>query len=230
MTQMKGRGILAALIVGAVAEYFLDPQLGRRRRALAGDRVSHVRAALPRHARAVVRKARGQLKGARYSFPGFADGAGEADVLDDVGLKQRVESELGANSSLRLPALNFDAVDGIVRIRGQAPDARTAQEIVEKTARVSGVRAVVSLMRLADGTPAGGMAGDLEYLDAGPRAKTHGVALKEKLLQRWPSLSDDDIVESNGHLGRLVATITARTGEPPNEVRVAIEEMLLAAV
>jgi uncharacterized protein YjbJ (UPF0337 family) len=229
MTRIKGQGILAGLIVGAVVEYFLDPQLGRRRRALAGDRASHLRAVLPRHARGVVRKVSGRLKGVRYSLRGVVDGHG-AEALDDVALKHRVESELGTDSDLRMPGVNFDAVDGIVRIRGQASDARTAQEIVERTAQVSAVPAVVSLMRLADGTPAGGMAGDLEYLDTGPRAKTHGDALRGKLLERWPSLSDDDILESNGHLGRLVATITERTGEPSDEVRVAVEEMLLAAV
>ena len=57
------------------------------------------------------------------------------------------------------------------------------------------------------------MAGDLDCLDAGPRARLHGEALRDMLLMHWPSLTDSDILDSEAHLGKLAATISKHTGE-----------------
>jgi hypothetical protein len=85
-------------------------------------------------------------------------------------------------------------------------------------------------MRLPDGTPAGGMAGDIELIDSGPRAAVHGEAVRQAILARWPQLSDADILASEGHVGKLSAQISQRTGDPQSTVRVELEEILLSAV
>ncbi|MGE3598179.1 MAG: hypothetical protein AB7N70_21755, partial [Dehalococcoidia bacterium] len=90
------------------------------------------------------------------------------------------------------------------------------------------VRAVVSLMRTPDGMSAGGTAGDPAAL-AEPSGTVHVQALRDQLVARWPALSEADILASEGHLDRLVETVTARTGQSKAQVRATLEQILLAA-
>ena len=220
------RTILTSAALGAAAAILLDPQSGGRRRALVRDKLRHYVAVFPRRLGGDLDLAGGHMKGAIYHV--FHPLAGcQAELVDDVDLKHRVESELGRDEHLPLSALNFDAIDGIVRVRGTVAEASTARQIVEETAGVDGARAVISLMRLPDGTPAGGMAGDIELIDAGPRAAVHGEAVRQAILDRWPSMNDAAILASDGHLGKLSAQISERTGEPKDAVRVDLEEILI---
>ncbi len=230
MAAKTGKALLAGVAAGALVGYFLDPQTGRRRRALARDQVVHLRAVLPRDVSGAGQRLAGSCRGAWHAVAGLTSGCRESAPVDAATLTQRVESELGPDPMLRMTQVNFDAADGVVRVRGQAADERMAERIVQRTAEVPGVRSVISLMRLPDGTPAGGMAGDLDYLDAGPRALLHGEALRDAMRERWPAVTDSDILASDGHLGKMTAAIAARTGEAPEAVRVALEEILLEAV
>jgi hypothetical protein len=54
-------------------------------------------------------------------------------------------------------------------------------------------------------------------------------ALRRQLIERWPSLTDDDILASKGHIEPLAEAISRRTGQPESEVRAALDGLLLAA-
>jgi hypothetical protein len=131
---------------------------------------------------------------------------------------------------MSLGALNIDADEGTVRIRGTVPDEPAAREIVEKAAAVPGARAVVSLMRTPDGRFVGGRAGDASVLEARPRAAIHGEKLRQALTTRWPSLTDLDIVASEGHIGHLALLICARSGEPEEQVRAELDAIVQSSI
>jgi hypothetical protein len=230
MHRFQLRAVLAGVAAGASAIFFLDPKSGARRRALVCDQFRHQSSVLPRYVVRGTRAAAGPLRGALHGIRGALATCQPEPAIDDAELKHRVESELGRHSNVPLGELNIDAADGIVRIRGTAPHAQTAESIVNETAKVHGVRAVISLMRMSDGTPVGGMAGDIALIDARPRAELRAEAVREALMQRWPLLTDADILATEGHVGKLCDRICSETGAAREAVRVELEGILLAAV
>jgi hypothetical protein len=217
------------MVAGGLIGFLCDPRSGARRRAVTRDKLGKYSRQTARALRGWTRGSDGRLRGALHDLAGHVPGhAAEASPDTDTFIKQRVESELGHAAHLPLHAVNFDAVEGIVRVRGTVPDADCAEEIVARAAAVEGVRAVVSLMRAPDGTPVGGSAGDETALTGDPLGVVHSRALRERLIARWPVLDDAAILASDGHVDRLAETIGARTNEPAEEVRAALDEMLLA--
>jgi hypothetical protein len=49
-------------------------------------------------------------------------------------------------------------------------------------------------------------------------------------MERWPQLSDADILASDGHIGRLTELICSRTGQDERTVRAAVDDILLTTV
>lgn len=229
MGQATLRTFLLGALIGATTALLLDPRSGARRRALTRDKAGKYTRITGRWVRGRTRVTGGHVQGMMHDLAKRAPGYAPPSPPDtDTFIKQRVESELGHATHLPLHLVNFDAADGIVRIRGTVPDASSAEEIVARSAAVEGVRAVVSLMRTADGAAVGGTAGDPAAL-AEPAGMVHSQALRDQLLTRWPMLSNADILASDGHIERLAETVAARTGQPPAEVRAELDHMFLAA-
>lgn len=229
------RPLLAAFFTGlgagGTAALLFDPRMGRRRRALARGKLGRygrqVARGVVRSARGVAGPAQGFCHTAEKRLPGY-----EPAVMPDTHefVKHRVETALGREPGLPMSAVNVDAADGIVNIRGTVPDAETARRMVDQAAAVEGVRAVISLMHLPDGTPIEVTAGDLIALNGPPIAITHGEAVLNRLLQRWPNLTDADILASSGHVGTLTRYICRRTGEPEERVRADLDYLLIPAM
>jgi hypothetical protein len=229
MSRIAVRTLVTGALLGAAAAYLFDPRSGARRRAVTRDKAGKYARGARRWIRGRARVTSDHAQGIRHELVKHAPGYTPAPTPDtDTFIKQRVESELGHATNLPLSLVNFDAADGIVRIRGTVPDAAGAEAIVSQTAAVEGVRAVVSLMRTPDGTAVGGTAGDPAAL-AEPSGMVHVQALREQMMARWPALSEADILSSEGHLDRLVEKVVARTGQPPGEVRAKLSEILLAS-
>ncbi|MER3420813.1 MAG: hypothetical protein C4290_09955 [Chloroflexota bacterium] len=224
------RFVLLGAVTGAALMYLLDPQEGRRRRALARDKAGHYARRAGVIARRMSRNLEGRLRGLLHALekrlPWYEP---EPVPEDDQFIKDRVQSELGRYRDLPLHAVNFDCTDGIVRIRGTVPDMDSARRLVERTAAVEGVRAAVSLMRLPDGTPVGGIAGNVDAVLGQPRAKFYGEDIERKMKERWPALTDADILASEGHIDRMVHIIHAKTHQPEEEIRAALDSILIAA-
>ena len=230
MPRKQIRTLMLSLAAGVAAATLFDPRAGRRRRALIADKCRHLARVTPRRLARVGRGFTGPARGIAHRLGALLPWRKARPEIDGTELVHRVQSELGRHGDLPLNELNFDAADGLLRIRGTIEAAETAARIVGMAAEINGVRTVISLMRTPDGTPAGGMAGDLSVLDTGPRAEVEGEAVLLALKQRWPQVTDADILASDGYLARLAALISMRTGEPDATVRSALDESLLAAI
>jgi hypothetical protein len=94
---------------------------------------------------------------------------------------------------------------------------------------VNGVRAVLTYMHTPDSQPIERVEGG-ETLLARPRAELQSDYIRRQIMRRWPAVSDDDILASRGHLGRLAALIAAKTGLPDSEIRPALDTILMQPV
>lgn len=125
--------IAVAVATGAALMYYLDPQQGRRRRALlrargtvAGNDAS---AALRAGSRHVADRAQGALSQARQTLQGNPP-------ADDV-LRDRIRSRMG--HVIERPGLvNVDVQQGFVVLRGHA----SIEEIEDLTLQLSAMRGV----------------------------------------------------------------------------------------
>jgi BON domain len=140
---MKTFGLGAAL--GWLASFFFDPQLGRRRRALAVDRP---RGALHRTRRRVARAGRGVRAGAYGTTQKLRHLREEPKEYDDVTLAHKVESEVFRPADVPKGAINVNAAGGVVQLRGEVGSPELIDELVARTRRVQGVRDVENLLHL----------------------------------------------------------------------------------
>jgi len=142
--------IVTGAVAGAVAVYFLDPQRGRARRA---QFVEWSSARVRRGWHAV-----NQL--------GMRTGANAAALphrmvslrtsprpVDDLTLRDRVESEVFRNPDLPKGQINFDVESAVVTIRGQVDNAFQIANVEKAVLKVPGVTGVENLLHV-NGTPA----------------------------------------------------------------------------
>jgi osmotically-inducible protein OsmY len=96
--------------------------------------VGAVRALVSRRGRVVFGRLRGLVSSARPK------------QYDDVTLKAKVESELFRYEHEVKGAVNINAQEGIVQLRGELPSRDLIQVLVERTKRIHGVRDVENLL------------------------------------------------------------------------------------
>lgn len=139
---------LGGALAGAAALYLLDPQHGRTRRAQLADRL---RAALHSGRRQADRVARGvgATAAATVARTSATLGGTSTPDMNDAELAARVETELFADASVPKGALNVNAENGIVVIRGELPSSELQQQIEGAVRRIPGVWEVNNLTHLA---------------------------------------------------------------------------------
>jgi hypothetical protein len=153
--------IAAAVVAGAALMYYLDPQQGRRRRALVRDKaiaVSNDTAEAARgQSRRVANKVQGMVAASRARF-GRAD-----EPVDEHTLHERVRACLGRVAE-HPGAIQVEVANSVVRLSGDVL-ARDANPIVKAVERVRGVERVENGMTVHEsaqnvpalqGEPAGG--------------------------------------------------------------------------
>ena len=149
-------GTIAAAIGGAAAGATLallfDPARGRGRRAQLADRaLGGARAGQRRFSRAI-RGSRARVTGlAARGAAAMSDRA--PDDVNDATLAERVESELFSDQTIPKGALNVNAENGIVVVRGELPDAEMRDRVETAIRRIPGVWEVNNLTHLP-GEPA----------------------------------------------------------------------------
>lgn len=149
-------GTIAAAIGGAAAGAALallfDPARGRGRRAQLVDRVRGGIRGGQRRADRTVRgvRARANAVAARSSA---AMRQRASDDVNDATLAERVESELFSDQTIPKGALNINAENGIIVVRGELPDAEMRERIETAIRRIPGVWEVNNLTHLP-GEPA----------------------------------------------------------------------------
>jgi gas vesicle protein len=148
---MNTRDLLTGAGVGAALAFILDPDRGRRRRALLADKMTRAsrttRKALDATARDIGNRARGLAAG-RHAQASHRD-------LNDQKLVDRVRSRLGRVSS-HPRAIDVTAREGEVTLRGPIL-AHEIDDLVALSGSVPGVRRIVNELEphaSADGIPA----------------------------------------------------------------------------
>ena len=143
--------ILTLVGSAAALTYFLDPDQGARRRAIARDRIA---AAFRRGTRTAERQARmvtSQAEGAarRLAHPQSS----QEPVTDDVTLARKVETEIFRDPDVPKGQINVNAEHGKVVLRGEVSSADQAERLEAQARAIPGVKDVENLLHPA-GTPA----------------------------------------------------------------------------
>ncbi len=141
---------LGAGAFGAMMMYLVDPDQGRRRRAMLRDRVlgmfRAMRRMLGRRARVVVAQTYGMTQQVQHLQPE------DWSVPNDATLAQRVESELFRDPEIPKGRININAEAGIVVLRGELDRPEQIRSIEQAVSGMPGVRGVHNLLHLR-GTP-----------------------------------------------------------------------------
>jgi len=138
---------------GAAMAFLLDPQSGRRRRALAVDRTA---ATARRTARMVTRAGRGaaaEIEGKTQAVRHAVSGTSRP-VANEETLADRVRSELFRDASVPKGSININVErECVVVLRGQVPEPAMVDDLERRTRAIPGVRDVENLLH-TPGTPA----------------------------------------------------------------------------
>lgn len=118
---------LGAAAAGALAMYYLDPELGARRRALLADLV---RGGLPGERRGAAHARRARLR------------AGHADPCSDAELRDRIRDALDRMVS-HPRALNVEVDQGVVRLSGRVL-VKEREGVLHQVQRMPGVQRLVN--------------------------------------------------------------------------------------
>lgn len=134
----KPLGTLGAAAAGALAMYYLDPDLGARRRALLADLV---RGGLPGSERT---GGRGRIHRRRT----YAQAPAALDPQADAELRDRIQVRLGRMVS-HPRALHVRVDAGVVHVSGRVL-AKERDGLLEQLRQMPGVRKVVNAMSAHD--------------------------------------------------------------------------------
>ncbi len=164
--------MIFAAMLGAIAAYYADPALGRRRRALVRDRASHMRHVVTRTIpRRIEKRARflgGVARGIRHETADFVLHDGHHVQVDDETLVARVRSEALRSGTIKSGEINLEAYEGCVTLRGQLEHPGDVRRLVESVRRVEGVRQVRSYLHLPGTLPPN--KAEIYEQSVGPRA------------------------------------------------------------
>jgi osmotically-inducible protein OsmY len=145
------RRILFYSGLGALLAYFFDADNGRRRRALARDRV-------PALFRGGARRAERLGRGVQAEAYGVAQKVQHVreepkPQPDDATLARKVETEIFRGADVPKGQINVNAENGVVVLRGEVEQPELINDLEKKTRKVQGVREVENLLH-TPGTPA----------------------------------------------------------------------------
>jgi hypothetical protein len=59
-----------------------------------------------------------------------------------------------------------------------------------------------------------------------PRAALQTGYIRDQIVRRRPTVNDDAILSSNGHLERMAANVAMKAGRPEAEIRPALDQIL----
>lgn len=130
-------GALGAVAAGALAMYYLDPELGERRRALLADLV---RSGLPGERR---RRARARLSQRASDLLAMTP-----DPQSDAELRDRIQRRLDHMVS-HPRAIHVRVDEGIVSLSGRVL-TKECDGLIDQVQRMPGVRRVVNAMSTHD--------------------------------------------------------------------------------
>jgi hypothetical protein len=144
--------LIMAAAFGGMLAFFFDPDRGRGRRARAQDRIG----AFFRRSTNRIEK-RGRYAASRVEGLGHqletAFLRQDEPAPNDATLVQRVESQIMRGQEVPKGAININAEEGVIVLRGELDRPEHIRQLEEAARRVRGVRGVKNLLHL-HGTPA----------------------------------------------------------------------------
>jgi BON domain len=141
------RTVVFVATVTWLAAYLLDPQSGRRRRAILRDRTA-----------AILRRARRRAERQQRHVSGKLEGIGhQADLSrretpppDDVTLARKLETVLFRDPAVPKGNINIAVVNGIVELRGEVDQPEMIRQLERSALDVAGVQGVDNRLHLPD--------------------------------------------------------------------------------
>lgn len=135
-TKSRLRNFSGVMVVGAVLQYYLDPQSGRRRRALLSDKAYLIRKKLGIGAEITRRDFRNRAQGLRHEFGKLMRG----EEVSDEKVAQRVRATIG-HFSHHPSAIKVQVQNQIVQLSGPVLK-REKRRILWAVATVRGVKGI----------------------------------------------------------------------------------------
>jgi osmotically-inducible protein OsmY len=144
------RSWITAAVVGGGLAIFLDPDMGRRRRHIARDKLRSLMRRASREAESQVEYAGGKVYGiVQERVPHPRDNPNP----DDATLRDRVESEVFRDQRIPKGQININVADGVVEVRGELTSKDDIDRVITSVRRVPDVMEVHNYLHLP-GTPA----------------------------------------------------------------------------
>jgi osmotically-inducible protein OsmY len=147
--KMMTAPIVLGGLAGAVGEYFLDPQGGKRRRHEARDRAAAFVRGRSRELGQKARYAQGVVEGVPHRI-GDVAGVGKGEDYDDMTLVNKVESEIFRDQNAPKGQVDVNVEHGTVFLRGQLERPEQIDELVKAAGNVQGVKGVQNLLHLPE--------------------------------------------------------------------------------
>jgi hypothetical protein len=138
--------LLRYIGLGALIAYFFDPENGRRRRAVARDRIP----ALFRRGSVRVERAGRAAAAEAYGVKQKVKHRKEEQKPqpDDVTLARKVETEIFRGEDVPKGQINVNAENGVVVLRGEVEQRELIKDLEERTRKVQGVKEVENLLHV----------------------------------------------------------------------------------
>jgi osmotically-inducible protein OsmY len=140
------RKLLGLVAIGAALTYFFHPQEGRRRRAMAKDRIGGFARARNRHGEQIAGSASAQAEGLAEKAKHLEE---EPKVQpDDVTLARKVETEIFRDVDVPKGQINVNAENGKVVLRGEVGQPELIKDLEDRARSVQGVQDVENLLHV----------------------------------------------------------------------------------
>ena len=137
---------LRYMAFGALLAYFFDPENGRRRRALAVQRIPAVFRKASKKAGGVSDAATAQASAMKQKATHLSEE--EKPQPDDVTLARKVETEIFRDSDIPKGRINVNAENGKVVLRGEVEQPELIKDLEQRTKKVQGVQEVENLLHV----------------------------------------------------------------------------------
>jgi hypothetical protein len=138
--------VLGLVGLGAGLTYFFDPQQGRRRRAMARDRIAGFFRRRVRVGERLGRSASAQAEGLVQKAKHLREEP--KPQPDDVTLTRKVETEIFRDAEVPKGQINVNAENGKIYLRGEVEQPELIKDLEQRARKVQGVQDVENLLHL----------------------------------------------------------------------------------
>jgi len=130
--------------LGALLAYFFDPDNGRRRRAMARERIPALFRRMSERAEQTGDAVAAKAEGAQQKATHLKEE--QKPQPDDVTLARKVETEIFRDADVPKGQINVNAEDGKIVLRGEVEKPELIKDLEKKTKKVQGVTEVENLL------------------------------------------------------------------------------------